>query len=201
MILNEFFLNTGYHRKYAIRLLNGPPPARGPRRRRRPHRFTYGPQVLSILTAVWEAAGYPWSVRLKVLLPLELPWVRRRFRLPEEIERHLLRISPRQIDRRLQGKKRQLHRRTYGRTRPGRLLQHQAAVQTHHWDVKIPASPRWTWWLIPATPEIFNTRNAAAPYRCIRPFPNCSASGFKAQPAAGRIVGHPEIIPKRGSRK
>ena len=26
VILNEFCLNTGYHRKYAIRLLNGPPP-------------------------------------------------------------------------------------------------------------------------------------------------------------------------------
>ena len=24
-ILNEFCVNTGYHRKYAIRLLNGPP--------------------------------------------------------------------------------------------------------------------------------------------------------------------------------
>src|SRR5213080_4229544 len=29
IILNEFCRNTGYHRKYAIRLLNGPPPGRG----------------------------------------------------------------------------------------------------------------------------------------------------------------------------
>lgn len=28
VILNEFCANTGYHRKYAIRLLNGPPPGR-----------------------------------------------------------------------------------------------------------------------------------------------------------------------------
>ena len=37
-ILNEFCVNTGYHRKYAIRLLNGPPPgkaARGAGRTRR----------------------------------------------------------------------------------------------------------------------------------------------------------------------
>ena len=35
LMLNEFCLNTGYHRKYAIRLLNGPPPGRQPERRRR----------------------------------------------------------------------------------------------------------------------------------------------------------------------
>ena len=32
-ILNEFCVNTGYHRKYAIRLLNGPPPGKGGARR------------------------------------------------------------------------------------------------------------------------------------------------------------------------
>ena len=35
-MLNEFCANTGYHRKYAIRLLNGPEPGRprqAPRRR------------------------------------------------------------------------------------------------------------------------------------------------------------------------
>src|SRR5438046_6319304 len=25
---------------------------------------------------IWEAAGYPWSLRLKALLPLWLPWAR-----------------------------------------------------------------------------------------------------------------------------
>ena len=35
VILDEFCNNTGCHRKYAIRLLNGPPPEKR-RRRRRP---------------------------------------------------------------------------------------------------------------------------------------------------------------------
>lgn len=137
-ILNEFCLNTGYHRKYALRLLNGPPPGRyrGRTHRRRPCR--YGPQALSILTAVWEAAGYPWSVRLKALLPLWLPWLRQRFRAPREVERQILRISPRQIDRRLRARKARLRRRIYGRTRPGTLLKHQIPVKTDHWDVKVP---------------------------------------------------------------
>src|SRR5207245_3806296 len=59
VILNEFCLNTGYHRKYAIRLLNGPPPGKQPVGRARRRALRYGQETLSILTAVWEAAGYP----------------------------------------------------------------------------------------------------------------------------------------------
>src|SRR5260370_26359481 len=79
-ILDEFCANCGYHRKYAIRLLNGPPPEARPARvpRRRPRRATYGAQLISILRATWEAADYLWSVRLKALLPEWLPWIRRR---------------------------------------------------------------------------------------------------------------------------
>ena len=40
-----------------------------------------------MLTAVWEAAGYPWSVRLKALLPLWMPWIRKRFRLGRKSKR------------------------------------------------------------------------------------------------------------------
>ena len=54
VILNEFCLNTGYHRKYAIRLLNGAPPGKRSRRAGRARRgVSYGHQTLSILTAVW----------------------------------------------------------------------------------------------------------------------------------------------------
>lgn len=73
-ILDEFCANCGYHRKYAIRLLNGPPLAAKPIRRPRPRRVSYGAQVISILEAVWEAADYPWSLRLKALLPQWMPW-------------------------------------------------------------------------------------------------------------------------------
>ena len=81
VMLNEFCLNTGYNRKYAIRLLNGPPPGKQPERRPRGRRPRYGRQVLSILAAIWEAAGYPWSVRLKALLPSWMPWIRKRYRM------------------------------------------------------------------------------------------------------------------------
>jgi len=138
-ILNEFCVNTGYQRKYAIRLLNGPAPGKRPERASRRRRgLSYGHETLSILTAVWEAAGYPWSVRLKALLPIWLPWIRKRFRMRAEIERQLLSISPRQMDRRLRTKKTQLKRRLYGRTKPGTLLKHHIPVKTDSWDVTTP---------------------------------------------------------------
>lgn len=49
-------------------LLNGPRPEKHPRPRRR-RGLTYSQQIEKVLTAVWEAAGHPWSVRLKALLP------------------------------------------------------------------------------------------------------------------------------------
>jgi len=71
--------------------------------------------MLAVLTAVWEAAGYPWSVRLKAMLPTWMPWIRKRFKMSRKTERELLAISPRQMDRRLRDQKRQARRRLYGR--------------------------------------------------------------------------------------
>ena len=100
--------------------------------------MTYGPRLISILKAVWEAADYPWSVRLKALLPEWMPWIRRRFRLPKDLEEQLLQISPRSIDYRLRSEKRKLRRKLYGRTKPGSLLKHHIPVKTDQWDVKMP---------------------------------------------------------------
>ncbi len=114
-ILDEFCQVTRSHRKHAIRLLNGPAPgaARPPQRRA----LTYSPAVIEALRAIWEAAGYPWSLRLKALLPLWLPWARRRLRL-----RH----------------RREIRKRLYGRTKPGTLLKHHIPLKTDRWDVAIP---------------------------------------------------------------
>ncbi len=139
-ILSEFCLNTHYHRQYAIRLLNGPPPRKQSHRAGRARRrgLRYGHQTLSILTAVWEAAGYPWSVRLKALLPIWMPWVRKRFRMTPAVEQQLRTISPRQIDRRLRVQKGRLKRRIYGRTKPGTLLKHHIPIKTDSWGVQVP---------------------------------------------------------------
>ena len=136
-ILDEFCAITGYHRKYALRRLNGPASSAG-RAPRRVRAATYGPPVIAALTGIWTAAGYPWSVRLKAALPLWLPWARRRQHLSAAVCAQLTRISARQIDRRLAGVKRTLKRRQYGRTRPGTLLKHHIPLKTDHWDVTTP---------------------------------------------------------------
>ncbi|MDI6773738.1 MAG: integrase [bacterium] len=136
-ILDEFCRVCDYHRKHAIRLLHGPRPAARPWPRR-PRGPSYGRAVIQVLAQIWEAAGYPWSVRLKAMLPLWLPWLRQRMTLTPELERQLHTISARQIDRRLQSRKRLLRRRLYGRTKPGTLLKHHIPIKTDHWDVTRP---------------------------------------------------------------
>jgi hypothetical protein len=136
-ILNESCANCGYHRKYAIQLLNGPP-LQQPSQRRRKRSPSYGPRVISVLSALWEAAGHPWSQRLKVLLPLWMPWARKRFHLTARLEQQLLAISPRTIDHRLKAKKRLLRQSIYGRTKPGTWLKHPIPLKTDCWDVQVP---------------------------------------------------------------
>jgi hypothetical protein len=135
-LLDEVCEVTRYHRKAVIRLLGRPATPR--RRRAGGRRVQYGPEVVAVLRAIWTAAGYPWSVRLKALLPLWLPWARRRLRLSDALEAQVRRISPRQIDRCLRVDKRTLRRRQYGRTKPGTLLKHQIPLKTDRWDVQEP---------------------------------------------------------------
>lgn len=137
-ILEEFSRVCGYNRKYAIWLLNRPLP-RGPVQRTfTPRPPTYSEEAIVILAKIWGASGYLCSQRLKAALPHWIPWVRKRFRLAPELEQQLLAISPRQMDRRLQDRKRTIKRRIYGTTRPGSLLKHMIPIKTDHWDVTKP---------------------------------------------------------------
>ena len=137
-ILDEFCQVCGYNRKYAIRLLNGPAPQKPEGTISQGRRPTYGAKVILSLTAIWEAAGYPCSARLKALLPLWLPWAIKRLAISAQVQNQLLSISPATIDRRLKAKKRQLKTRLYGRTKPGTLLKHHIPIKTDSWDVKTP---------------------------------------------------------------
>lgn len=137
-LLTEAMAVTGYHRKALIRAWGRPVrrPARGqPKRGRRCH---YTAATVRALKAIWTAAGYPWSVRLKALVPTWLPWARKRLALTAATEAQLRAISARQIDRVLARDKRRLRRRQYGGTRPGTLLKHHIPIKTDHWDVTEP---------------------------------------------------------------
>jgi len=137
-ILDEFCQVCRYNRKYAIRLLSGAAPQKPDIPTFKGRRPTYGTKVIGALAAIWQAAGYPCSARLKALLPLWLPWAVKRLTLSGQAQKQLLTISPATIDRRLRPKKRQLKKRLYGRTKPGTLLKHHIPIKTDSWDVQMP---------------------------------------------------------------
>jgi hypothetical protein len=85
----------------------------------------YGHDVLFVVQGVREAANCPWSVRLKEILRLWLPWIRLRYGMSQEMEEKLLSISA-------------STRRLYGRTKPGTLLRHKIPVKIDCWDVERP---------------------------------------------------------------
>ena len=58
VIVNEFCANSGYNRKYAIRLLNGPRPEKPRNEPRRGRGVSYSQEVVALLMAIWEAAGW-----------------------------------------------------------------------------------------------------------------------------------------------
>jgi hypothetical protein len=139
LILNELCSVTGYHRKYAIAQLNRleDTEPRRPRVRRSRQR-TYGPDVLAVIEKVWEESGYPWSIRLKGILHLWQPWIRKRYALTKNQEAQILNIGARTIDRHLAAKKRDLKKRLYGRTKPGTLLRHQIPIRCESWEEVAP---------------------------------------------------------------
>jgi hypothetical protein len=130
-LLDEFTAVTGYHRKYAIGLLGREPMPRS-RRPGKPTRFT--DEVCEALVKIWRAAAYPWSARLVAMLPTWMPHARIHLDLSDEVERLLLGMSSRSMDRLLRRHRTELRRRIYGRTKPGTLLKHQVPVRTERWD-------------------------------------------------------------------
>jgi len=134
-ILDEFARNTGYHRKYAIQLLNHLPrePKRGKRRRAR----KYTPVVKQGLLILWHAANGICSKRLVPYLP-ELITVLERHEglcLDATTKALLVGISPATVDRLLHAERQGLRRRGLGTTKPGTLLKHQIAIRTFaDWD-------------------------------------------------------------------
>lgn len=136
-ILDEVCAATGFHRKYAITRIGLVESSRPPRRTvyRRGRRKAYTRETVAVLAKVWEAAGHPWSARLKVILRLWMPAIKKRFGITGRVETQLRKISPRTIDRALADKKRDLRRRIYGRTKPGTLLRRQIPIKCESWDV------------------------------------------------------------------
>jgi hypothetical protein len=128
-ILDEFTANTGYHRKYAIRVLK-----HGYRRRlRKPKGRTaiYRGAVVPALEQIWEIYGRICSKRLHPYLPEGIKVLERcgELQLASETKSLLLQMSRSSIDRCLAPVRfHQPHGRST--TKPGSLLKQQIPIRT-----------------------------------------------------------------------
>lgn len=133
IILNEFCAVCGYHRKYAIRILNSPIPIRqkrpGPSKR-------YDHDVLIHLKSLWYAMGRICSRRLKKALPEWLSYYE--CPLDDIVKQKLLRISHSTIDRLLKPERKQHGVRT---TKPAKYwYKSRIAIQPDEFGLKEPGS-------------------------------------------------------------
>jgi hypothetical protein len=133
-ILDEFVAITGYHRKYAIRLLKHG--RKQPRREKRGRSKVYQGEVVSALIKVWEVCDRICSRRLHPFLPEIVAVLEREGELvlSEETKGLLLRMSRASMDRCLQPVRYQ-RRRGRSTTKPGTLLKQAIPVRTFaDWD-------------------------------------------------------------------
>lgn len=135
-ILDEFCAVCGYHRKYAIRLLRQRPPR--PRRRPGP-KPKYDAPLCQLLKTFWLATEQLCSKRLKVALPLWLPYYEQRHgALEPQLKEKLLAISPAQIDRLLRPVRAATKRHGLSGTKPGSLLKKHIPIRTASTDLTVP---------------------------------------------------------------
>lgn len=133
-ILDEFVAATGYHRKYALRLLKKGPSRKGWKKKGR--QKVYEGEVVQLLIRIWEISGRICSKRLHPFLPEMVSVLERHneIQLSAENKELLLRMSRSTIDRRLQPARFE-HRRGLSTTKPGSLLKKAIPVRTYaQWD-------------------------------------------------------------------
>jgi hypothetical protein len=95
-ILSDFCTDTGYSRKYAIRILRG---TQDPTSKRKPGRKPkYGAAHVFHLRRLWESSGRMCSKSLAAALPLWLPFYDHPL-LSDEVRAKLSKVSPSTIDR------------------------------------------------------------------------------------------------------
>lgn len=138
IILDEYVSVTGYHRKYAIRLLKHGQAQRSGKKHGIPK--TYQGEVVLALKQVWEVCGRICSKRLHPFLPEMVKVLERHgeIHLTAETKRLLLQMSHSTIDRCL-GPARFEHPHGLSTTKPGTLLKKAIPVRTYTpWDEDKP---------------------------------------------------------------
>lgn len=135
-ILDEFCAVCRYNRKYAIRLLGKPPRWRKAKRGRKSCYTT--PGFLKALHYIWKASDFMCSCRLKIVIPMWLPFYEQSCEpLTPQIRSQLLTISRATLDRVLRPLRARYGKGLCG-TKPGTLLRNQIPIRTDNWDIASP---------------------------------------------------------------
>lgn len=139
-ILDEFTASTGYHRKYAIRVLKHGYKRRSALRKHQGRTAIYRGEVVKVLEQIWEIYGRICSKRLHPYLPEGIKVLERwgELQLAPETKTLLLHISRSSIDRCLAAVR---FRHPHGRstTKPGTLLKKQIPIRTFaQWEEDRP---------------------------------------------------------------
>ena len=129
-ILNEFIATTGYHRKYAIRVLRHGPKPKGLKKPGR--RKIYQGEVVKALEQIWEIYGRICSKRLHPFLPEGVQVLERchELCLSPEIKQLLLSMSRATIDRCLRKARFTHPQHGLSTTKPGSLLKKAIPIRT-----------------------------------------------------------------------
>lgn len=129
VILEEFCANCGYHRKHALRLVNG----KGTSAKERPGpKALYDEEVVQVLKRLWLESDQLCSKRLVSALPLWMPFLK----VPLARQKQMRGISAATIDRLLRPFRAEHRRKRLGGTKPGRWLKQQIPIRTSNWDIK-----------------------------------------------------------------
>lgn len=129
-ILKELCLTTGYHRKYAIRVLNASRLiAKKPGRKR-----VYSDEVIGHLKRLWLEMDQICSKKIVAALPLWLPF----YNAPESIKEQLLSLSHSTIDRALKTYRTAFRRARRAGTKPGRLLKSIIPIKPFDYNATSP---------------------------------------------------------------
>ena len=132
-IIDQLCEEYGYHRKHAIRLLNG---------RAQPKFSPPGPEpqyepILEVVERIWAAGEQPCGKRLAPMLPLWLPHYQRRYGKLLPRQRRLAdQVSAATLDRLLGPLRARSPLRGLSGTKPGSLLRQQIPIQGEVWDEK-----------------------------------------------------------------
>ena len=128
--LNEFIATTGYHRKYAIRVLRHGPKPKGLKKPGR--RKIYQGEVVNALEQIWEIYGRICSKRLHPFLPEGVQVLERchEICLSPEVKQLLLSMSRATIDRCLKKARFTHPQHGLSTTKPGSLLKKAIPIRT-----------------------------------------------------------------------